>query len=319
MARGVRDPTFRSMTNDAWPRLTLSEWEPTYKTLHRWLQIVGKIKAELAPPVNHWWHVTLFLTPRGLSTLTIPGPAGALEIAFDFVAQRLAVTLADGRAAGFALEPMSVSTFYERSMRTLGELGIDVAIWPVPVECADRTSFTEDQAHCAYDVEQVARMHRALLSIERVFALYRGRFLGKVSPVHLFWGAFDLAVTRFSGRRNPSPPADKINGPAYSHEVISHGFWPGGDWPIGGRIDEAVFYAYSVPEPPGFARAQVEPREAYYHDQLHEFLLPYDAVRGARDPEGMLLAFLQSTYAAGARLGNWPALECDDPLATASP
>jgi hypothetical protein len=303
------------MMDDDWPRLELREWEPTYKTLHRWLQVVGKIKTRFAAPLNHWWHVTLFLTPHGLTTLTVPQGPNTLEIAFDVVEHRLIVRLAGGRSAGFALEPMSVAAFYERTMATLRELGIDASIWPVPVEMTDPIPFPDDREHCAYDAGQVARVHRVLLSVGRVFAIHRGRFFGKSSPVHFFWGAFDLAVTRFSGRPNPSPPDDKVNGPAYSHEVISHGFWPGGDWPAGGRIDEAVLYAYSVPEPPGFATAKVEPAAARYHQTLHEFLLPYEAVRRARDPEEQLLRFMESTYRAGARAGDWPLLSCDDPLA----
>jgi hypothetical protein len=305
----------------AWPPLRLRDWEPTYLTLHRWTQIVGKVRMALAPPVNHWWHVPLYVTPEGLSTSTVACAHGApnrsMSISFDFLAHRLRIHLSDGRESSFALEPMTVADFYRRCMAELHSLGVDVTIWPVPVEVSDRTPFTEDRHHASYDPEAVERVHRILLSTEQVFSRFRGKFLGKSSPVHFFWGAFDLALTRFSGRRNPDPPKDRVMGPAYSHEVISHGFWPGGDWPSAGRVEEAIFYAYSVPEPSGFASARVLPAEARYDETLHEFVLPYEAVRTAGDPDACLLDFMKSTYRAGADAAGWPCEELDtpDPLA----
>jgi hypothetical protein len=253
------------------------------------------------------------LTPHGLTTLSMPGKD--VQISFDFVEQRVHIGRANAETAGFRLEPMAVADFYRRLLATLRAVGVDVDIWPVPVEVVQRTPFDEDRTNCAYDGEQVRRVHRALLSIERVFSRYRGCFVGKSSPVHLFWGAFDLAVTRFSGRLNPTPPEDRIMGAAYSHEVISHGFWPGGDWPGAGRTEEALFYGYAVPEPGGFRGARVAPGAAGYDQTLHEFVLPYEAVRQATDPEATLLDFMQSTYAAAAEAAKWPALTCADPLA----
>jgi hypothetical protein len=304
-----------------WPPLRLRDWEPTYLTLHRWTQIVGKVRMALAPPVNHWWHVPLYITPEGFTTSTIACPSEAdsssMTISFDFAAHRLRIQLSEGRGSSFALEPMTVADFYERTMAELRALGVDVTIWPVPVEVSDQTPFTEDRQHASYDPEYVQRVHRILLSTERVFSVFRGMFLGKSSPVHFFWGAFDLALTRFSGRRNPDPPKDRVMGPAYSHEVISHGFWPGGDWPGAARVEEAIFYAYAVPEPSGFAKARVLPAEARYDATLHEFVLAYEAVRTADDPDARLLDFMQSTYRAGADSAGWPCDELDtnDPLA----
>lgn len=304
------------MKHQDWPRLDLHEWEPTYLTLHRWLQIVGKVRLALATPLNHWWHVPLYVAPRGLTTSTVPFSAGSLTIMFDFVSHALTVTLSDGRASSFTLEPMTVADFFARTTSTLATLGVYADIRPVPVEVTDRTPFPEDIDHKSYDREQVEGMHRILLSTDRVFTKFRGHFLGKNSPVHLFWGAFDLAVTRFSGRRNPEPPSDSVMGPAYSHEVISHGFWPGGDWPTAGRVEEAVFYAYSVPEPKGFREAEVAPREARYDNTLGEFILPYEAVRTAAAPEAALLAFMDSTYRAAAERAGWPREELEDNVQT---
>jgi hypothetical protein len=294
-----------------WPKLELREWEPTYLTLHRWLQIVGKVRLALCTPFNHWWHVPLYVTPVGLTTSNIPLQDATLTIAFDFVAHALTMTRDDGRAVSFTLEPMTVKDFFAKTTSSLQSLDVDVAIHRLPVEVADRTPFDVDVVHRSYDREQVERLHRILVSIDRVFTKFRGRFLGKCSPVHLFWGAFDLAVTRFSGRRNPSPPTDPIMAPAYSHEVISHGFWPGGDWPGAGRVDEAIFYAYAKPEPPGLADAEVAPCAARYDRTLGEFVLPYDTVRAARDPEATLLAFMESTYAAAADRAEWPRTELE--------
>jgi hypothetical protein len=211
----------------------------------------------------------------------------------------------DKRTVSFALEPMTVAEFYDRVLVLLKRLGIHAYIWPVPVEVVDRTPFPADQRHAAYERDQVERLHRILLSIDRVFNQHRGRFVGKSSPVHFFWGAFDLAVTRFSGRRNPRPMADPVMGEAYSHEVISHGFWPGGDWLDQGRVDEPVFYAYAVPEPEGFRDTRVRPPEARYVPKLGEFILPYEVVRTAVRPDATLLDFMESTYLAAAERAHW--------------
>lgn len=291
------------MSHADWPELSLAEWEPTYLTLHRWTQIAGKIRMALAPWMNHWWHAPLYVTSEGLTTSTMPYGERALSLTFDFCAHRLVAHSSDNRSGGFPLEPMSVADFYQRVLDLLARLEIEVAIWPVPVEVVDRTPFPEDRHHASYDRAQVERVHRILLSAARVFAVHRGRFLGKASPVHFFWGAFDLAVTRFSGRRNPSPPPDPVMAEAYSHEVISHGFWPGGDWPIGGRLDEAVFYAYAVPEPAGFSTAAAPP--ATYSATFGEFLLPYRLLREAADPDATLLDFMETTYLAGATSAGW--------------
>jgi hypothetical protein len=228
---------------------------------------------------------------------------------FDFVDHRLIAEALDRSAQVLPLEPMTVADFYERVMAMLGRLDIDVRIWPVPVEVKDVTPFTADRHHASYDRAAVERFHRALLSVARVFGVHRGRFVGKCSPVHFFWGAFDLAVTRFSGRRNQAPPSEAVMREAYSHEVISHGFWPGGDFLDRGRIEEPVFYAYAVPEPEAFRSARVEPPEAEYDERFGEFVLPYEAVRTARDPEGTLLSFMEATYVAAARAANWNVAE----------
>jgi hypothetical protein len=236
----------------------------------------------------------------------MPSPAGDFSLTFDFCEHRLAAHASDGdRVDAVSLEPMSVAEFHARFQQMLVRLNVPVRTWPVPVECADTTPFHADQHHKSYDRAHVERFHTVLRRVAHAFARHRGRFVGKCSPVHLFWGGFDLAVTRFSGRENPNPPTDHVMGAAYSHEVISHGFWPGGGWPSGGRVEEAVFYAYAVPEPSGFARAAVAPSSATYSDTFKEFFLPYDAVRAASDPEAMLLDFMETTYRAGAELGKW--------------
>ena len=291
------------MNDRAWPELSLAEWEPTYLTLHRWTQIAGKIRLALAPWVNHWWQVPLYVSSEGLTTTAMPYRDRHLTLTFDFCTHRLVAHTSDGRRDGFALEPMTVADFHERMKALLARLDVEVEIWPVPVEVVDTTPFTEDRTHASYQPEQVERLHRILLSVARVFTEHRGRFLGKASPVHFFWGAFDLAVTRFSGRRNPTPPADTMMREAYSHEVISHGFWPGGDWPVGGRMEEAVFYAYAVPEPAGFRDAAVAP--AAFSAEFGEYILPYSVVRQARNPDAMLLDFMEATYLAGATSAGW--------------
>lgn len=288
-----------------WPALSLDEWEPTYRTLHRWTQIVGKVHLALGPPVSHWWHAALRFTARGLTTGPMTTGDRELEIAFDFVDHALRFSTSDGATAEIALAPKSVAEFYDEVMRTLRELGVEVQIWPVPVEVPGPVPFPNDRANASYDRDAVERMWSILSSVHRVFERFRSGFLGKSSPVHLFFGAFDVAVTRFSGRPNPSPPQDRVMGEAYSHEVISHGFWFGGDWVTGTRVPEAVFYAYAVPEPSGFREARVAPSAARYEPSLGEYVLPYEAVRTSDDPERDLLAFLQSTYEAGALLAGW--------------
>jgi hypothetical protein len=283
-----------------WPSLALGDWEPTYLTLHRFTQVVGKVQLALTPPVNHWWHVTERVTARGLTTGT---PCGErhLMMTFDFVEHRFTAETSERGAQSFALEPMSVADFYERVLAALGRLEIDVRLWPVPVEVKDTTPFPSDRNHAAYDAAAVERLHRALLSISRVFSIHRGRFLGKSSPVHFFWGAFDLAVSRFNGQRAPLRKAP-IDRDAYDEEVISLGFWPGDPWT--GKTD-AMFYSYTVPEPAGLSRQKVSPSAAFFSEELKEFLLPYDEVRRAPDPAKLILEFAESTYDAGSKLAGW--------------
>jgi hypothetical protein len=288
-----------------WPSLPLDDWEPTYKTVHRWTQVLGKIRMGHTPPANHWWHATLLVTERGLATGAIPNRGGGFSLELSFLEHRLAARGANGREKGFDLEPMTVAEFYHRTLTTLADLGVPVKIDPTPQELMDTTPLDRDTTNCSYDPEATGRLLRILRSVDEVFQETRWDFLGKQSPSHFFWGAFDLALTRFSGRPNPAPPGDPIMGEAYSHEVISHGFWPGGDWPVGGRVGEAVFYAYCVPTPEGFAGARVAPPGAAWNGVLGEFVLPYEVVRTAPDPRGALLDFIRSTYAAGAEAAGW--------------
>jgi hypothetical protein len=295
---------------NSWPALPLKEWEPTRATLHMWTQMAGKVKLALCPNTNHWWNITLHVNSRGLTTQPIPYGDGdrALEIQFDFLKHILEVQCSDGQRREIPLEPRSVADFYREFLDALASLSVRVKIWPVPVEIPNPIRF-EDRVHASYDREYVERFWRALLSVESVLEEFRARFLGKSSPVHFFWGSFDLAVTRFSGRRAPERPgADKITREAYSHEVISVGFWPGTE----GTSDTA-FYAYAAPEPQGFAQAPVRPAAAFYEKALGEFLLRYEDVRCSDSPGQSLMDFAQSTYEAGATLGNWDraALERD--------
>jgi hypothetical protein len=291
---------------EQWPSLPLDAWQETYATLHMWLQVVGKIRLEQSPWVNHSWHVTLYVTARGLTTSPIPDGARVFQIDLDFVHHRLVVLSSDGREGGFALEPQSVATFYARLMAELKKLDHRIEIRRTPNEVADPIRFDRDEAHCSYDPEYANRFWRVLVQADRVFKQFRTRFSGKCSPVHFFWGAPDLAVTRFSGRRAPEHPGgvphlpDWVAREAYSHEVSSCGFWPGG-----GPIPYAAFYSYAYPEPDGFAAAVVEPSEAFYSSDLREFLLPYDVVRQAKSPDETLLSFLQTTYEAAAKLAKW--------------
>jgi hypothetical protein len=288
---------------EAWPALPpVAVWAVTYDTLHLWTQIVGKIRLRLAPPVNHWWHVTFQVTARGLTTLPMPCNSGMIEIAFDFLEHRLIIDTSGGARRTIALEPRSVAAFYAEVMAALRELQAPVHIWPVPVEMPGMTTrFEEDRTHQSYDRDAVSRWWQALLSVDEVLKEFRGRFLGKCSPVHFFWGGFDHAVTRFNGKRAPARPgADIIQREGYSHEVISAGFWPGG-----GAMAEPAFYAYAAPEPAGFDAARVEPASAFYSKDLGEFLLKYADVRTAPAPRERLLEFLQTTYAAAATLAGW--------------
>ena len=288
-----------------WPALPLAEWKDTYSTLHMWTQIVGKIRLALTPLVNHWWNVPLYVAPRGLSTSAIPYNDRFFQITFDFISHLLLIETTDGSTKTIALRSRSVAEFYQEMMAALKSLGMPVTIWTTPVEVADRTPFEKDQKHSTYDPEYAQRVWRILAQTSRVLTEFRSRFIGKVSPVHFFWGAFDLAVTRFSGRTAPSHPGVPNCGlfvmvEAYSHEVSSCGFWPGG-----GLIDEPAFYAYAYPEPQGFKEYPIQPPEAFYHREINEFLLPYDVVRSAKSPDEVLLSFLQSTYEAEATCAKW--------------
>ncbi len=306
------------MDRDHWPALPLAEWEPTYLTLHRWTQIAGKLRLALEPYLNHWWQVPLYVGSRGLTTGGMPCAGRMLTVTFDFRDHRLCFDASDGRSDGFALEPMTVAAFYARFLESLRKLDVRAHIWPVPVEVVDRTPFPDDRQHASYDPRWARALHRVLLSVDPLFRRHRGRFRGKASPVHFFWGAFDLAVTRFSGRANPNPPADPLNAEAYSHELVSHGFWPGGDVVGRGRVDEPVFYAYAVPEPPGFAAARVRPDAARYSHAFGEFFLPYEAVRTAADPEATLLEFMDATYLAAGWGPPVSAAERPAPIAPAA-
>ncbi len=290
----------------AWPALPLAPWRDTYATLHMWLQIVGKTRLALAPMDNHWWQVVLYVTERGLTTTPMPWDESTLTVELDFVAHTLSLRSSEGASRTLTLEPRSVAQFHAHYMDALHSLGVTPKIMSRPVEVEPATPFSGDLVHCAYDADAVNRWWRAMAQADRVFKRFRSRFVGKQSPVHFFWGAFDLATTRFSGRTAPQHPGgvpncpDRVMHEAYSHECSSAGFWPGG-----GAVDEAAFYAYAYPEPPGYAQQAVRPAAAFYHLQAREFILPYEAVRAAADPDAMLLEFLQTTYDAAAGLGQW--------------
>jgi Family of unknown function (DUF5996) len=292
--------------SETWPSLPLEAWSETYATLHLWTQIVGKIRLVQCPWVNHSWHVTLYVTARGLTTSSIPYDTRTFQIDFDFIEHRLTIQSSDGGTGGLSLRPQSVAAFYTHLMEEMDRLQLHVSIFAKPCEVADPLPFGQDEVHCAYDPEYANRFWRILVQADRVFKMFRARFIGKCSPVHFFWGAPDLAVTRFSGRTAPRHPGgipnlpDWVTREAYSHEVSSCGFWPGG-----GPIPYPAFYSYAYPEPAGFAEASVEPDAAFYSSDLREFILPYDAVRQAESPDHMLLAFLQTTYEAAANLGKW--------------
>jgi len=297
-----------------WPELPYAAWKDTRDTLHLWTQVVGKIRLALTPWLNHSWHVALYVTANGLTTSPIPWQGGSSQIDFDFIDHVLWVRTSSGHFRQLMLKPMSVAEFYSALMTALHELGIDVRITTMPCEIADCIAFEQDTMHAAYDADYANRFWRVLASAHEVFSAFRTGFVGKTSPVHFFWGSFDLAVTRFSGRRAPRHPGGVPHLPnavaqeAYSHEVSSAGFWPGG----GGPIDYAAFYSYAYPAPEGFAAARVKADAAFFSKDLGEFLLPYDAVRTARDPDAALMEFLQSTYSAAADLAQWDraALDC---------
>jgi hypothetical protein len=289
------------MTDDAmWPGLTYENWADTCETLHMWTQIVGKVRLALTPKVNHWWNVPLYVSARGLTTSEISYNGRGFEIEFDFIDHKLVLATTDGLIKDLALVPISVAQFYRDFMALLGAADIKVKIWKMPVEVPDPIPFDQDNTHAAYDPEYAHRFWQVLLSSSQVLYDFRAGFIGKNSPVHFFWGSFDLAVSRFSGRRAPPRPgADSITLEAYSHEVSSLGFWPGG------KTHAAAFYSYMAPQPAGFGDSQVRPDAAFYEKELGEFVLPYDAVRQSRSPEKDLLEFCQTTYEAGATLANW--------------
>ena len=296
---------------NTWPALPLKEWQDTYATLHMWTQMVGKVRLALTPRINHWWEVPLYVSAVGLTTSAIPYNDETFEIEFDFIHHRLAIRTSRDTEKQIPLAPRSVADFYREFMTALKSLDIDVKIWPMPVEIANPIRFDQDTQHASYDPEYANRFWRILVILEKIFLEFRSGFVGKCSPVHFFWGSFDLAVTRFSGRRAPErPDADPITREAYSHEVISAGWWPGG-----GDVQNPAFYAYAAPEPTGFAQAKVQPGKAFYHHQMHEFLLMYDDARNSVSPKTDVLEFLESTYDAGADLGNWNREELEKRIA----
>lgn len=296
----------KASKSNHWPELPAPDkWEDTLTTVHMWSQIIGKIRLELSPWINHSWGSTLYVTSNGLTTSPIPHKGFKFEIDFNFIGHKLEILTSNGTHKTFDLEPMSVADYYAKTMKSLSELGIEVNIFTRPVEVERAIPFEEDTTHASYDADAVNRFWKALVQINRVFTEFRAEFIGKVSPVHFFWGAFDLAVTRFTGRTAPRHPggvpncADWVMEEAYSHELSSAGFW------AGPGLGEPAFYSYAYPAPEGYSKAEVKPDSAYYHNDLGEFILPYMAVQSAEDPDAMLLDFLQSTYVAAADLGNW--------------
>ncbi len=290
--------------NELWPELPLEAWQDTCSTLHMWTQIVGKIRLNLAPMINHWWQVAFYLTSRGFTTTPMPFNSMYCQIDFDFIDHEMRITMDNGKSRSIKLKTRTVADFYKTMMEELKSLGVELAIWTTPVEVPERVPFEQDNTHSAYDPEYAHRHWRVLVQADRIMKKFRSSFTGKVSPVHFFWGAFDLAVTRFSGRRAPDHPgvpnvARSVMVEAYSHEVSSCGFWPGTG------LGEPAFYSYAYPEPEGFKESPVKPDEAYYFNDWGEFVLPYEAVRTAESPDEKLLAFLQSTYEAAANLGKW--------------
>ena len=288
------------MPGGALPALPLESWKDTLATLHMWSQIMGKVRLKLCPLVNHWWNVPLYLTARGLTTSAMPYGDRAFEVQFDFIDHQLVLETSDGGSRVLPLQPQSVADFYAAFMAALRDLGVTVEIWTTPCEVPNPIPFELDRVHASYDAGAVRRFWQTLLWVDGVLKEFRASFIGKVSPVHFFWGSFDLAVTRFSGRRAPERPgADSITREAYSHEVSSAGFWPGGNGM------EAAFYSYAAPEPEGFARQPIRPKQAFYHPEMKEFLLMYEDVRQSASPRATLMEFLKSTYDAAAELGKW--------------
>jgi hypothetical protein len=298
-----------------WPALPLEQWKETCATLHMWTQIVGKVRLARTPLINHWWNVPFYLSARGLATSPIPYRERPFEFWFDFIDQQLVLQLSDGSRMVLPLVSMSVAEFYREVMRMLRSSGIDVKIWRMPVEVPNPIPFDEDHVHATYDPQAAQKFWRILLTVEGVLQEFRSRFVGKCSPIHFFWGSFDLAVSRFSGRRTPPRPgADRVTSEAYSHEVSSVGFWPGS-----GSIAEPAFYSYTSPEPQGFRDWPVRPATARYDPQVREFILMYDDVRTSAAPEATLLDFCQSTYEAGAKLGKWDRDALERATGTVSP
>jgi Family of unknown function (DUF5996) len=286
---------------ECWPTLPLDSWNDTYATLHMWTQMVGKVRLSLTPLMNHWWNVPLYVSARGLTTSRIPYGQRAFELWFDFIRHQLVLETSDGMTKTLPLEPRSVAEFYAEFMGMLRSAGIEVKIWRMPVEIPNPIPFDQDLLHHSYDRVSVEKFWRILLSVDSVLTQFRSGFIGKSSPVHFFWGSFDLAVSRFSGRRAPERPgADAMTREAYSHEVSSVGFWPGSS-----GVTDAAFYSYTVPEPQGFKDAPARPDAAHYEKQVSEFLLMYEDVRRADSPTTSLLEFCQSTYEAAASLGHW--------------
>ena len=290
----------QSPSPDVWPSLPLGAWSDTYATLHMWMQVVGKVALAQAAPINHAWAIAFQVTSRGLTTGLLPHGHRGFTMAFDFIDHQLVIETTDGVRRSVPLAPRSVADFHREVMSTLDEMGLPVRIWSTPVEIPSPIPFERDTIHQSYDPEYANRVWRLLVQLHRVFTACRSRFLGKSSPVHFFWGSFDLAVSRFSGR--PAPPRDgpEFAREAYSHEVISHGFWPGS-----GPVLEPAFYAYAVPEPAGLKTVRVRPDAAFYHPELNEFVLPYEAVRTSASPDEAIAAFIDSTYGHAATLAGW--------------
>ena len=295
-----------------WPSLPLAEWDATRQTLHMWMQMVGKTRLALAPMQNHWWHVPLYVTSRGLTTTPMPYGARAFEVQFDFIDHQLRIETNEGATTTIALRPRPVADFYHEYLKALAELGIVVKFWPVPVEVDHTVPFPDDRLHASYDAGHALRFFEMLSHADRIAKRFQGRFLGKSSPVHFFWGAFDLALTRFSGRRAPEPEKTEwwVLREANSHEEFSVGFWPGS-----GTVTEPAFYAYARPEPAGLPAASIGPARAYYSRELADFILPYEAVRSTSSPDQAVLDFYQSTYAAAANLARWDRGALDRPPA----
>ena len=311
-------PSLTGAESEVWPRLPLEEWRDTYATLHMMTQVVGKVRLACAPMINHWWQVPLYVSARGLSTSAMPHGRRTFQIDFDFIDHVLRIGVDDGGEHEVELRSRPVADFYRDVMEAMGALGVPVRIWPRPVEVEESIPFDRDHEHTTYEPEQAHRCWQVLRQADRVLGSFRSDFVGKCSPVHFFWGSFDLAVTRFSGRRAPEHPGgvpnlgDWVAREAYSRECSSCGFWPGS-----GAVQEPAFYAYAYPEPPGYSAHSIRPAEAYYSAEMREYILPYEAVRGARDPDRMLQDFFQSTYAAAAELSGWEReeLEHDYPRA----